>query len=198
MDTERKFTTRIKEWYLDFRHRLVRGGQLAYNGNRPPTWGTPETSPGFFDDCDEKGFPTAFRNFARRSDVIGNHGGTRAISALSGAGLWVLASMVEKKVISKNGDTRRLPARRSLVILAPLAIPLLRYGCGESMTIVGRSEPGTTYDQAHNTTVHLTGSKAREYNEWLKAHNAFTPDSTLPPCGMEAFNKFYEEQKGNR
>lgn len=65
------------------------------------------------------------------------------------------------------------------------------------MTIEGRSEPGTTYDSNQNTIVYLSGKPARDYQRFLNENKAFTPDSTLPPCGMEAYNT-YEKTKKRR
>lgn len=184
---------------LETRSRIARGLQFAYNGNRPPTWGCKETSAHFFDTWAKDGLTAAIREQTENSRDIGDNPAARAMAAILGSGLYVGAKMLERKSAVRK-ETPTLPARRALRYALPIAValPLLRYGCGESVTIEGRSEPGTTYDSNQNTTVHLTGAEAREYNEWLKAHSAFTPKSTVRPCEMEAYNQYYSERKEKR
>lgn len=184
---------------LETRSRIARGSQFAYNENRPPTWGCKETSPHFFNTWVNDGLPAAVRKQIENSRDIGDKPVARAMAAIIGSVLYVGTKMLEKKSAVRR-ETPTLTTRRALRYALPIAValPLLRYGCGESVTIEGRSEPGTTYDSNQNTTVHLTGAEAREYNEWLKAHSAFTPKSTVRPCEMEAYNQYYSERKEKR
>ena len=167
----------------------------AYEDHRTDaTWGTRQTSPVFFDTWHEKGLPAAVKFQIDASIPIGKHPALRAAAALLGSSLLLTGIEIKAREARKNN-----------LAYAPLAIAswglvlsLLRFGCGESVTIEGRSEPGTTYDSNQNTTVHLTGADARIYKKWLKAHSAFTPNSSVPPCEMEAYNKYYQEKKGKK
>ena len=183
---------------LETRSRIARGLQFAYNGNRPPTWGCKETSAHFFDTWAKDGLTAAIREQTENSRDIGDNPTARAMAAIIGSGLYVSAKMLERKSAVRK-ETPILPARRALRYALPIAValPLLRYGCGETRTINGRSEPYTHYDPEINTVVYLSGSKAREYNEYLREHKAGTPDSDVPACGMEAYN-VYEQSKRKR
>ncbi len=183
---------------MSLESRIARGLQFAYNGHRPPTWGCKETSPHFFDTWAIDGLTAAIREQTENSRDIGDKPAARAMAAILGSGLYVGAKMLERKSAVRK-ETPTLPARRALRYALPIAValPLLRYGCGESVTIEGRSQPSTYYDPNQNSVVYLTGSEARKYKRYLEKHQAFTPNSDIPACGMEAYN-VYEQSNRKR